>query len=481
MKPDFEDYVASRSGALLRFAYLLCGDRHLAEDLVQETLIKAHRRWSAIEAENPDGYLKRALVRTHVSWLRRRASREIAVDSLPDGPMSRAFDESPASHDETWERLSALPRAQRAVLVLRYYEDLDDRRIAEVLGVTPSTVRVHAHRGLAALRETLAQRADQAPTGAGMLDSVREGAASAARRRRAIAAGGIAALVGMLALLIPLLRPTPAPPPIEPTPSVTTNPTVSPSITTTPPVTPTSDLVLVPTTLSAPTFPYTLGYVPAGLGPAFVAFKYGMVVVAYGGDASDGVDPPLAIYVKDDQGFGDPGEDAVRSAVTVNGSPATQWETPGWAELEWSYDGRWFYAFGVGPIDAAELVRIAEAMTPGTSASETTGPIGEIESLLLPPGYALTKWHLNKLCAAPGSDPGSEVCITVSPDDPGLPRVQELTIDGAPAYVSERTYRSLVVQRSADSFVHIEWGSYGFRSLTVDELVTLYRGIEFAS
>jgi hypothetical protein len=66
-RPSFDDYVAARSATLLRFAYLLCGDRHLAEDLVQEVLIRAHRRWSAIEAGNPGAYLKRALVHANIS------------------------------------------------------------------------------------------------------------------------------------------------------------------------------------------------------------------------------------------------------------------------------------------------------------------------------------------------------------------------------------------------------------------------------
>jgi DNA-directed RNA polymerase specialized sigma24 family protein len=82
-RATFDEYVSTRSGVLLRFAYLLCGDRHQAEDLVQETLVKAHRRWPAIEAENPDAYLKQALVRTHVSWMRRRASSEIVTAAPP--------------------------------------------------------------------------------------------------------------------------------------------------------------------------------------------------------------------------------------------------------------------------------------------------------------------------------------------------------------------------------------------------------------
>jgi DNA-directed RNA polymerase specialized sigma24 family protein len=72
--PSFEAYVSTRTPTLLRFAYVLRGDRHLAEDLVQEVLIRAHRRWSAIEADNPDDYLKQAIVRAHVSHRRRRAA-----------------------------------------------------------------------------------------------------------------------------------------------------------------------------------------------------------------------------------------------------------------------------------------------------------------------------------------------------------------------------------------------------------------------
>lgn len=158
MDNGFDDYVRARGATLRRFAYLLCGDRHLGEDLVQEVLIKAYRRWSKIESDQPDRYLRTALVRSHVSWLRRRSSRErpAADERGPaDSPAGGDFADTHAVRDELWARLGRLTRTQRAVLVLRYYEDLDDRQIAEALRCAPSTVRVHAARGLARLRTEL--------------------------------------------------------------------------------------------------------------------------------------------------------------------------------------------------------------------------------------------------------------------------------------------------------------------------------------
>jgi RNA polymerase sigma-70 factor (sigma-E family) len=158
VRQGFEDYVRARGDALRRFAYLLCGDRHLGEDLVQEVLIKAYRRWSRIEADDPDAYLRTALVRSHVSWLRRRSSGERPrwETKADEGRSTPDFADQHASRDDLWARLDGLTRAQRAVLVLRYYEDLDDRQIAEVLRCAMSTVRVHAARGLARLRTELA-------------------------------------------------------------------------------------------------------------------------------------------------------------------------------------------------------------------------------------------------------------------------------------------------------------------------------------
>ncbi|MBB2940842.1 RNA polymerase sigma-70 factor (sigma-E family) [Actinoplanes lutulentus] len=155
MRSGFEEYVRARGDALRRFAYLLCGDRHLGEDLVQEVLVKAYRRWHRIEADQPDSYLRTALVRSHVSWLRRRSSGERPGAVAEDRPIAGDMADEQATRADLWTRLALLSRAQRAVLVLRYYEDLDDKQIAEVLRCSPSTVRVHAARGLSRLRAEL--------------------------------------------------------------------------------------------------------------------------------------------------------------------------------------------------------------------------------------------------------------------------------------------------------------------------------------
>src|SRR6266508_4507578 len=133
MAATFEEFVVARGEALLRFALMLCGNRHGAEDLVQSALAKAYPRWSRIAAmERPEAYVKAALVNEHLSWWRRRSSRDAA-----------------------WALLGRLPCRQRAVLVLRYYEDLADAEIATILGCAPATVRSQAARALATLRQAL--------------------------------------------------------------------------------------------------------------------------------------------------------------------------------------------------------------------------------------------------------------------------------------------------------------------------------------
>lgn len=162
MRDSFEEYVTASSGRLLRFAYVLCGDRFLAEDLVQDVLSRTHRHWLRVESENPDAYLRAALVRAHLSWRRRRVSTEKVLAEPPEPSAGSVdFTQQLASRDELWSLLASLPRAQRAVMVLRFYEDLDDRRIAEVLGCAPVTVRVHASRALGTLRAGLSRRLTQ--------------------------------------------------------------------------------------------------------------------------------------------------------------------------------------------------------------------------------------------------------------------------------------------------------------------------------
>jgi RNA polymerase sigma-70 factor (sigma-E family) len=159
MSGGFDDYVVARGPALLRFAYVLCGNAHLAEDLVQEVLARVHRRWARIERmEAPEAYVRRAIVRELLSWRRRRASTEAVLAEVPDRPSEYDPAQQLAARDEMWTLLAGLPRAQRAVLVLRFYDDLADHEIADMLGCSPSTVRAHASRALARLRAALDHR-----------------------------------------------------------------------------------------------------------------------------------------------------------------------------------------------------------------------------------------------------------------------------------------------------------------------------------
>ena len=129
---------------------------------MQTVLTEVYRRWRWVErTDQPDAYVRRALANTVISWRRRRSwwERPTAPDALPAAPVSRPgpapgpdVAEESAARDELWQPLQRLAPRARAVLVLRFYEDLDDAAIAEVLGMAPSTVRSTASRGLAALR-----------------------------------------------------------------------------------------------------------------------------------------------------------------------------------------------------------------------------------------------------------------------------------------------------------------------------------------
>lgn len=155
----FDDYVVARGPALLRFAFLLVRDHHLAEDLVQEALARSHRRWGSIERNDPDSYVRRAVLNAFLSWRRRRSSAEQPVAEVSEGrqPVHADIAGALVERDELAHLLQSLPRQQRAVMVLRYYEDLDDKAIAALLDCSPATVRAHASRALARLRIGRAQ------------------------------------------------------------------------------------------------------------------------------------------------------------------------------------------------------------------------------------------------------------------------------------------------------------------------------------
>jgi RNA polymerase sigma-70 factor (sigma-E family) len=153
MASTFEEYVAVRGAALVRFARVLAGDRHRAEDLVQEVLARAYLRWDRItRRDDPDVYVRQAIVNATRSWWRRRSNHEIPTNEQVDHAMPGDVGADMAERDELWRRIHKLPPRQRAVLVLRYYEDLDDDAIAAVLGCTRTTVRTHAMRALDSLR-----------------------------------------------------------------------------------------------------------------------------------------------------------------------------------------------------------------------------------------------------------------------------------------------------------------------------------------
>lgn len=152
---SFDAFVAARTGALLRSAYLLTGDQQLAEDLVQSALVKASLRWDRLVAGgDPEPYVRTVLYREHVSWWRRRRVAEVLAAELPEPRRSAApdFVDVMADADTLRVALLRLPPRQRAVLVLRHFEDRSEGEVAELLGCSVGTVRSQNARGLARLR-----------------------------------------------------------------------------------------------------------------------------------------------------------------------------------------------------------------------------------------------------------------------------------------------------------------------------------------
>jgi RNA polymerase sigma-70 factor (sigma-E family) len=153
-REDFRSYVTGRSAALLRTAYLLTGNRADAEDLLQTALAKTYLSWDRIrDREAVDGYVRRIMVNTQTSWWRRRKVDERPTDRLPDRGGGRDDTADLELHDALWTALSALPKRQRAMVVLRYYEDLSEAETAQVMGVSVGTVKSTTSRALSKLRE----------------------------------------------------------------------------------------------------------------------------------------------------------------------------------------------------------------------------------------------------------------------------------------------------------------------------------------
>lgn len=152
--PTFEEYVGSAWPSLYRYAYLLTANHADAEDLAQQTLLKAYRSWSKVaRADSPAAYLRRMLTNTYLSSWRPKARRaELLTDQPPDVGLETG---GPEERMALWPHVRSLPPRQRAVVVLRYYEDLSEQEIADVLGCSTGNVKSTAHRALNALRTSL--------------------------------------------------------------------------------------------------------------------------------------------------------------------------------------------------------------------------------------------------------------------------------------------------------------------------------------
>ena len=155
----FAEFAATRLPRLLRYAVVLTGDRELAQDVVQDVLARAQVRWRKIaSADSPDAYVRQMVLNEYLSWRRRWAVRHVRtvgerlLEMSDDRGSSRDHADAVVNADDVWNRLATLPRKQRAVLVLRYYEQLDDDEIAALLGCARVTVRSNASKALKTLR-----------------------------------------------------------------------------------------------------------------------------------------------------------------------------------------------------------------------------------------------------------------------------------------------------------------------------------------
>jgi RNA polymerase sigma-70 factor (sigma-E family) len=147
---DFVAWVSGAQGPLLRSAFLVAGSESMADDLVQEAMIKVAARWSRLRTGNPTAYARTIIHRDHVSWWRRRRETLVADDPEP----STTYDEDLVERQLlVREALARLTSRQRAVIVLRYFDDLTERETAEILGVTVGTVKSQASAALRRLRE----------------------------------------------------------------------------------------------------------------------------------------------------------------------------------------------------------------------------------------------------------------------------------------------------------------------------------------
>ena len=158
----FAEFVAARSGALHRTAYLMVGEHALAQDLLQEALTKTYVAWPRLrEVTNAEAYTRRAITTTAISWRRRKSWHEQPHDELPDRIEAPQVDTDTRAW--VWAALQQLPPRQRAAVVLRYYEDLTEAQTAAAMGCAVGTVKSQVAQAIKKLREHLGRDADLLP------------------------------------------------------------------------------------------------------------------------------------------------------------------------------------------------------------------------------------------------------------------------------------------------------------------------------
>lgn len=162
---EFEDFVKARTPALLRYAHVLSGDHAQAEDLVQGALATTYVHWDRIRGSSPDAYVRKAILNAHLSRWRKFTRRE-QLTSIPPERAGTPVHDVIDDRDAVWRALATLPSRQRAVLVLRYFEDMSEKATAQALGVRIGTVKSQASKALRTLRD---------------LDELREGVSHEAR------------------------------------------------------------------------------------------------------------------------------------------------------------------------------------------------------------------------------------------------------------------------------------------------------------
>ena len=164
LEAEFREFVTARWIALLRTAYLLTGDHGRAEDLVQNALVRVHRHWAKVLAEDdgsqergPEAYVRKTMVNLNTDWWRRLGSRERPGGILPGGDRPSAADAYAEMElrEDLWAELRALPAKMRATLVLRYFEDLGEAETADILGCSIGAVKSQCSRGLARLQKAM--------------------------------------------------------------------------------------------------------------------------------------------------------------------------------------------------------------------------------------------------------------------------------------------------------------------------------------